>query len=106
MREIQLVDELDNRGNYMVSVLDLMKDGERRNNFVDRTSQRRPVALKWRLPTTFHISLFSFLADVFLFKKNIRDGVGTPLYTTFTVFAVLYCLRCQYCSNCFILLKH
>ena len=64
----------------MVSVPDLMKDLERRNNFVDRTSQRRPVALKWRLPTTFHISHFSFLADVFLFKqKNIRDGVGTPL---------------------------
>ena len=68
MREIHLVDELDNGGNYMVSVPDLMKDLERRNNFVDRTSQRRPVALKWRLPTTFHISHFSFLAYVFLFK--------------------------------------
>ena len=71
----------------MVSVLDLMKDGESRNNFVDRTSQRRPVALKWRLPTTFHISHFSQM--YFCFKKNIRVGVGTP-YTLLSLFSLFY----------------
>ena len=93
----------------MVSVPDLMKDLERRNNFVDRTSQRGPVALKWRLPTTFHISHFSFLADVFK-KKNITDGVGNPLYTAYTVTlfdtvytvcAVLTALHCLHISKLF-----